>query len=150
VGSVHDIEQVYREQGRRLYYALLGYSGDPEVASEALAEAFARALASASSIREPVPWVWRVAFRLAKAELKERSRFSTSVDGEQPVPEPPELLEALSYLSERQRASIVLHYYAGYSLDEIAAILGTRKGTIGTHLHRGRARLLALLEVRDG
>jgi len=36
------------------------------------------------------------------------------------------------------------------NLEEIATILGTRKGTIGVHLHRGRARLMELLEVRDG
>jgi RNA polymerase sigma-70 factor (ECF subfamily) len=150
VESDHDIEQVYREQGDRLYYGLLGYSGDPEVAREAVAEAFARALASSSSIREPVPWVWRVAFRLAAAEMKRRSRSSSLVEGEQVIPEPVELFEALSHLSERQRATIVLHYYAGYSLDEIAAILRIRKGTVGAHLHRGRARLLELLEVHDG
>ena len=58
-------------------------------------------------------------------------------------------MEALAELSERQRASIVLHYYVGYSLEEIATILGTRKGTIGVHLHRGRARLAELLEEDD-
>jgi RNA polymerase sigma-70 factor, ECF subfamily len=146
----HDIEQVYREQGDRLYYAVLGYSGDAEVARDAVAEAFARAIASGASIREPVPWVWRVAFRIASTEMKRRSKLAPPSDTEQMAPEPPELFAALSELSERQRASIILHYYAGYSLDEVAAILGTRKGTIGTHLHRGRARLMELLEVRDG
>lgn len=146
----HDsIEHVYREQGDRLYYAVLGYSGDAEVARGAVAEAFARAIASAGSIREPVPWVWRVAFRIAATEMKRRSKLAPPADREQMAPEPPELFEALSQLSERQRAAIILHYYAGYSLDEIAAILGTRKGTVGTHLYRGRARLMELLEVRD-
>ena len=149
VEADHDLEQVYREQGDRLYYALLGYSGDPEIARDAVAEAFARALASSPSIREPVPWVWRVAFRIAGQEMKHRSRIGPPVDEARMPPVPPGLFEALAKLSDRQRASIVLHYYAGYSLDEIAAILGTRKGTVGTHLHRGRARLHELLEVQD-
>lgn len=144
------IERAYREQGDRLYYSLLGYTGDREVAREAVAEAFARAIASSGSIRSIVPWVWRVAFRIATEETKRRGRLAPLADSEQAAPVPPELFEALAQLSERQRASIVLHYYAGYSLNEIAEILGTRKGTIGTHLHRGRARLQELLEEHDG
>jgi RNA polymerase sigma-70 factor (ECF subfamily) len=150
VESDYEIERVYREQGDRLYYAVLGYTGDREVAREAVAEAFARAINSMDSIRTPVPWVWRVAFRVARDELRRRGRQVPLRDSVVSAPEPPDLMEALAQLSDRQRASIVLHYYAGYSLDEIAEILGTRKGTIGTHLHRGRARLEQLLEVRDG
>lgn len=145
-----DIEQIYRDEGDRLYYALLAYAGDPDVAREAVAESFARALASESSIREIAPWVWRVAFRIAVKDLKDRKRRADASEIDKyPAPEPRELFDVLSQLSERQRASIVLHYYVGYSLDEIADILGTRKGTIGVHLHRGRARLLELLEVDD-
>jgi RNA polymerase sigma-70 factor (ECF subfamily) len=91
-----------------------------------------------------------VAFRIAGEELRRRGAFSPLRDSELPPPEPPELFEALAQLSARQRAAVVLHYYAGYSLEEIAEILGTRKGTIGVHLHRGRARLKELLEVHDG
>jgi RNA polymerase sigma-70 factor (ECF subfamily) len=145
-----DIEQIYRDEGDRLYYAVLAFAGDPDIAREAVAEAFARALAAQSSIRQVVPWVWKVAFRLASSDLKDRKRLKAASEiEERAVPEPQDLLEALAQLPERQRASIVLHYYAGYSLDEIASILGTRKGTIGTHLHRGRARLHELLEVDD-
>jgi RNA polymerase sigma factor (sigma-70 family) len=150
VASIVEIEQVYRDQRASLYYALLAYSGDPEIARDALAEAFARAIASEDGIREPVSWVWKVAFRLAAATLRDRGRFSAVADQVQAPPEPAGLFEALDQLSERQRAAIVLHYYAGYSLDEVAMILGTRKGTIGVHLHRGRARLRELLEVHDG
>ena len=146
-----DIEQTYRDEGDRLYYALLAYTGDRDIAREAVAESFARALASGSSIREIGPWVWKVAFRVASADLRDRKRLTNSSEIEEhPVPEPEDLVEALGQLPERQRASIVLHYYAGYSLAEIASMLGTRSGTIGAHLHRGRARLHDLLEVDDG
>lgn len=146
----HDIERVYREQGDRIYHAVLGYTGDPDVAREAVAEAFTRAIGAEDSIRAVVPWLWRVAFRLAAAEMKRRGTLAPLSDREHPPPQPPELFEALSRLPDRQRAAVILHYYAGYSLEEIATILGTRKGTIGVHLHRGRARLMELLEVRDG
>jgi len=144
-----DVERAYREEGGRLYYALLGYTGDADVASEAVAEAFARAM-NEQRIRELKPWIWRVAFRVASSEMKRRARHEAIVDREVPGPEPRALIDALAELSERQRASIVLHYYGGYSLDEIGEILGLRKGTVGVHLHRGRERLRELLEVHDG
>jgi RNA polymerase sigma factor (sigma-70 family) len=150
VANEHDFEHLYREQGARLYHALLAYTGDKEISVEAVAEAFVRGIASRVDIRDPVPWIWRVAFRIAGEELRRRKRFGPLEDSEHPPPEPPELFAALNRLSARQRAAVVLHYYAGYSLDEIALILGTKKGTIGVHLHRGRARLKQILEVHDG
>jgi RNA polymerase sigma-70 factor (ECF subfamily) len=150
IATRHDFEGLYREQGARLYHALLGFTGDRDVARDAVAEAFARGISSTSAIRDPVPWLWRVAFRVAGDELKRRGGLAQLAESEQAPPEPPELFEALAQLSERQRAAVMLHYYAGYALDEIAAILGTKKGTIGVHLHRGRARLKQLLEVDDG
>jgi RNA polymerase sigma-70 factor (ECF subfamily) len=142
-----EIERAYREHGGRLYHALLGYAGDRETARDAVAEAFARALNSKESIRNVEAWVWRVAFRVAAAEM--RSGGSSPYGRSEAAPHPPELFDALRQLSPRQRAAVILHYYAGYSLEEIAGILGTRKGTIGVHLHRGRVRLKQLLEVHD-
>jgi RNA polymerase sigma factor (sigma-70 family) len=145
-----DIEEAYRAEGDRLFYALLAYSGDPEIARESVAEAFARAIASAAAIREIVPWVWQVSFRLAAAELRHRSRLAPLTEiQDHPAPVPTDLFEALARLSDRQRATIVLHY-AGYPLDEIAALLGTRRGTVGVHLYRARLRLRRLLEEHDG
>jgi RNA polymerase sigma-70 factor (ECF subfamily) len=144
------VEEAYREEGDRLYYALLAFTRNPEIAREAVSEAFARAITSADSIRELTPWLWRVAFRLATEDLKQRAQLVSANEVEDhAAPEPEDLFESLGRLSDRQRASIVLHYYAGYSLDEIALILGTKRGTIGVHLYRGRARLRHLLEEDD-
>jgi hypothetical protein len=66
-----EIERVYREAGHRLWWALLAYTGDREMASDAVAEAFARALTASDTIRDPAAWVWRVAFRVATTHLRE-------------------------------------------------------------------------------
>ncbi|MEA2579143.1 MAG: aromatic-L-amino-acid/L-tryptophan decarboxylase [Actinomycetota bacterium] len=49
---------------------LLGYTGDPEVASEAQAEAFAQLLRRGAEVRDPERWVWKAAFKIAAGELK--------------------------------------------------------------------------------
>ena len=56
-----------------------------------------------------------------------------------------ELIEALSRLSAKQRAAIVLHYAADYPIREVASILASTPGAVKVHLARGRRRLRDLL-----
>lgn len=147
--STDSIEAIYRREGHRLWWAVLAWAGDAEIASDAVAEAYAQALRRGGELRDPAAWVWRVAFRLAAGELQRRRRTLPLVEGPYEMPEPAELIEALAQLSDRQRAAVVLHHYAGYRLREIAEILGTDKATVGVHLTRGRRRLRELLEEDD-
>jgi RNA polymerase sigma-70 factor (ECF subfamily) len=147
-----DLEQIYRDTAPRLWRALLAYSGDRSIADDALAESFAQAAARGDALHAPERWVWTVAFRVAAGELKaRRERWSAT----QPVTgadasEALELLLALRELPPKQRAVLVLHYYAGYKAREIAAIVGSSAATVRVHLSAGRARLRTLLEEDDG
>jgi RNA polymerase sigma-70 factor, ECF subfamily len=144
------IEEVYRRVGQRLWWAILAFSGDREIASDAVAEAFAQALRGRDRIRSPEDWVWRVAFRVAAGELKRRRRFGAAVEDAYEMPDPArELIAALGKLSDRQRRAAVLHYYGGYSVKEVASIIGTSSATVAVHLHRARNRLRQLLEDPD-
>lgn len=145
------VEEVYREHGARLWHALLGFCGDPDVASEALAEAFAQVLRRGEAVREPLPWVWRAAFRIARGELKERARRGVAEREESYEMEEPavELVAALRRLSSRQRAAVVLHHLADYPVREVAGLLGTSSSAVRVHLTRGRRRLRVLLEERS-
>jgi RNA polymerase sigma-70 factor, ECF subfamily len=139
-----DIERLYREQGARMWRAVLAYSGDPEVTSDAVAETFAQALRRGDAVRDPERWVWRTAFRIAAGMLKERSVIGPEQDIEHSCElETPamELIEALRRLSPRQRAAVVLHHAAGYPVRDVAAILGSTPSAVKVHLKRGRDRL---------
>ena len=146
------LEAVYREQAPRLWRALLAYAGDGEIASDAVAETFAQAIARGDAIDRPEVWVWRVAFRIAAGELKDRRRRPPSVpERGYEIPDPmPELVTALAKISPNQRLSVVLHDYADRPTHEIAAILGVTRGTVHVHLSNGRRRLRDLLEDDDG
>ena len=146
-----ELEDVYREHGKRLWWALLAYSGDRELASDAVAETFARALAAKRPIRAPADWIWRVAFRLAAKEMKRRARHVEAIEESYEMDERThDLMTALEQLSARQRGAIVLHYYAGYSTREIASMTDSTSATVAVHLHRGRKKLRELLEGFDG
>lgn len=131
---------------------MLAFIGDPEVASDAVAEAFAQVLRRGDAIHDPTRWVWRSAFRIAAGMAKERRRIGPEQDVgfsyEMELPAR-ELVDALRQLSPRQRASVVLHHAAGYPVREVAAILGSTPAAVKVHLKRGRDRLRRLLE-EDG
>ena len=131
----------------------MAFAGDQEVASDAVNEAFAQALARAGEIREPAKWVWRAAFRIASGELKQRRRLVPPAEGRgaaDPAAEPAaELLSALAKLPPKQRAALVLHYYADLPTRDIAVILGSSAATVRVHLSVGRKRLRGLLEAED-
>jgi RNA polymerase sigma-70 factor (ECF subfamily) len=93
-------------------------------------------------------WIWRVAFRVAAGELKERRKLVKAADdGAYEMPEPAwEIIRALARLSPMQRAAIVLHHYGGYPSKEIAVILGSTSAAVRVHLSAGRRRLREMLE----
>lgn len=148
VAASDAIEAVYRQEGDRLWRALFAFSGNEDVASDAVAEAFAQALRRGSQIRDPRSWVWRSAFRLAAGDLKRQSAVSHG-----PIPEGAfhdvhadgQLLAALQGLTPQQRAVIVLHYYADCPVREIARRTGINQLAVRAHLSRGRKHLRVLL-----
>ncbi|MEX0985218.1 MAG: sigma-70 family RNA polymerase sigma factor [Actinomycetota bacterium] len=151
VTARQDIEVLYREHGNRLWWALVAFSGDREVASDAEAEAFAQALRRGDDIRDPLAWIWKAAFRIAAGDLQQRSRFAPVVaEPSYELPEPAaEVAGALLQLPARQRAAVVLYYYADRPVREIAQLLETSPSTVSVHLHRGRNRLRDLLGDDD-
>ena len=140
------VEDAYRQHSAQMWRALLAYSGDPDIASDAVAEAFAQALRRNGAIRSVVPWVWRAAYRIAAGELKERRRLLPEVDRAQDNPVADlDLSTALMQVSPRQRASLFLYYYGDYQPREIARMIGSSQSAVRVHLHRGRKRLAQLL-----
>jgi RNA polymerase sigma-70 factor (ECF subfamily) len=148
IGARSEVESVYRQDGDRLWRSLYAYAGNADVASDAVAEAFAQALRRGTAIRDVRGWVWRSAFRLAAGDLKRQSSLSRG-----PVPEgalhdahpDEELLQALQGLTPQQRAVIVLHYYADCPVREIARRTGINPLAVRAHLSRGRKHLRVLL-----
>lgn len=145
--STDPIERAYLEHAGRLWRSLVLFCGEPEVASDAVSEAFAQAISRGAAIVDVDRWVWRSAFNIARGELKRRHAHNDELpDLPDVVPtETIELVEALLQLSPKQRSSVILHHYAGYSTKETARIIGSTSGAVGIHLDRGRKRLKELL-----
>ena len=144
-------EALYRAHGSRLLRNVLLYSGDREIANDAVAEAFAQAMRRGEAVRDPLAWVTRAAFKIAAGALKERRRTDYPL-AEQPyeMPEPAvELVAAFARLSPKQRAAVILHHRDGYTLAEVADLIGSTTSAVGVHLNRARKRLRDLMGDHD-
>ncbi len=145
------LEAVYRQEGPRLWRALIAFSGDPDLASDSVSEAFTQALARGDGLRDPAAWIWSVAFRVAKGALNDRRRsVDHAPEGSYDLPETlTDVIAALGALSPNQRLAVVLHDYADRPTDEIARLLGSSRATVHVHLSQGRRRLRRILEADD-
>jgi RNA polymerase sigma-70 factor (ECF subfamily) len=147
---------VFQESARPLWRVLFAYTGGRrDLADDAVAEAFARAIEHDGQIREPVPWLYRTAFRAANAEMRVRGREPEDAhDGAAPDEAPGDLrrlVGVLRRLSPAERAAVVLHYEVDLPVADVARRMGTSAAAVRVHLHRGRRRLRSLLgeeEVR--
>lgn len=139
------LDWVYRRYSQRIYRYAYARLGDPGLAREVTAEVFAHLLRGLPAYRIPPEhvlasfsaWLYRVAHnvlvswlrrasrrREAPEELAEASGLALSHALEQVLLRQ-DVREVLARLTEAQRAVILLRYYEGLSLAEVAALLGT-------------------------
>lgn len=145
------VEALYRADGDRLWRAIYAFAGDPEVASDAVAEAFAQVLRRGDAITNPQAWVWKAGFRLAAGELKKRGSTTPHLpdvgylDHEVDIA----LIDALAQLPPRQRVALVLFYYVDAPVREVARRTGMSQLAVRANLSRGRKRLKQILGDRN-
>jgi RNA polymerase sigma-70 factor (ECF subfamily) len=137
------VERLYRDHGTRLWRGIYAFSGGrADVADDAVAEAFARALERKEQIREPLPWLYRVAFQQASTLLRKERRTQPEVSAEHGafarVEGSDGSIGAFEVLPPSQRAAVFLHYYADMSVSDIARARGLTTVAVRVQLHRAR------------
>jgi RNA polymerase sigma-70 factor (ECF subfamily) len=147
--TLSEIEDLYRKHAAKLWRSLVAFTGDPDIASDAVAEAFAQVMARGEAVRDPGRWVWRVAYRFAAGQLQRRDLndldAARSVDASDTIERDADLMSALAQLPQRQRAAIVLHYLVDLPTRDIARTLRVTPTTVRVLLLQGRRRLRELL-----
>ena len=125
---------------------------DPADAEDAVQEVFLKLLTAAPQFRDAGhERAWLIRATLHRAADLRRLAANRNVPLEEAAlaaaPEPESALrDAVRALPEKYSAVIHLHYYEGYSIREIAKLLGVPAPTVGTRLARGRERLRQLLK----
>ncbi len=118
---------------------------------DAIGEAICKAWQKRDTLRSERyfnTWLVRILIRECIA-IQRRQRRTTPVEQLMPPDVPTQnedLRLALSRLPQKLRAATVLHYMEGYSVQEVASMLGTTKGAVCSRLSRARESLRALLK----
>jgi RNA polymerase sigma-70 factor, ECF subfamily len=141
-----------------LAYALSGNrAGAEDLAQEAFLAAH-RNWPRVSAYDKPEAWVRRVVanlsvsfFRRRMVEARALGRLALRREPALPelTAEDAEFWAAVRSLPRRQAQVVALHYLEDLPVGRIAEILGVTEGTVKAHLHAGRARLVAKLELEE-
>jgi RNA polymerase sigma factor (sigma-70 family) len=144
-------EVVVRRETPRLFGIAYTILRDRDEAADAVQDVvFAawRSWAKTAAYDDPGPWLTRICVNRCISRsgvLRRRHRLATAYEADAaalvPAPADPALALAFGHLSRRQRAVVTLHYQAGYTLNECAALMGCRPGTVRSHLSRALASL---------
>lgn len=126
-------------------------TGSAAAAEDAVHEVFLRCIDRLQSVDHPRSYLrsavvneCRSQFR--RGQLAERYRRQAGPTPDQELPhELLETREALSVLTPRQRAAVVLRYFVDLPDDEIADVLGCRPTTVRSLVHRALAQLREVL-----
>jgi RNA polymerase sigma-70 factor, ECF subfamily len=163
---------LFRRHRDRLWAVALRTVGDREDAADALQEAMLSAHRNASRFRGEsavTTWLHRIVVNACVDRLRRRAAHRTVPmpgqdsgedeerwhTGRQELAAPGAdydthdtamvVREALAQLPYEQRASLVLVDLEGYSVTEVAEMMGVAEGTIKSRCSRGRTRLATLL-----
>ena len=134
----------------RLSYTYLKSTHDAEDICQTV---FLKLLTSGQTFASPAhekAWIIRTTANACKDALRSTFRRRTvalEAAAATAAPEAPdsEVLEAVMALPENYREAVYLHYFEGYSVREIAGLLGRSEAAVTAHLSRGRHKLRTTL-----
>ena len=131
---------------------------DDDTAHEIASEAFVRLLGRWTRVESPQSYLYMIATNLIrdhwrKAERERRAIRSVTagaaVDEVAFPVQDVDVRNLIASLPPRLRDPFLLHYYAGFPVKEVAALLHRPEGTIKADLFAARARLKTALGERD-
>ena len=153
-----DLVRAEQESLRRFLLALCG--GDASLADDIAQDALVRAYVASGSflgMSKFSTWLFRIAYNCYVDHHRKPRLETISSDTKQALSVPANdetdsgfrhqrLYQALESLPEKEKASIVLHYFEDRSIKEISSILQVPQGTVKYYLSTGRNHLKSILQ----
>ena len=149
--AYNDVSRAISQYGRSVQSLAFVYMKNRFDAEDIAQDVFVTYLRKAPrfpSAQKERAWLMQVTANRCKSAL--RARYREELPLTEDISYLPEeeslLLQAVLKLEDIYRIPIHLHYYEGYSLDEIAKLMKVPRGTVGSWLSRGREKLKKRLE----
>ena len=134
--------QTYSDMILRLSYTYLKSTQDAEDICQTV---FLKLLTGGMVFDSPEhekAWILRTAANACKDALRAAHRRCVGLEAVAEAAAPDSaVLDAVMALPEKYREAVYLYYYEGYSVREVAALLGRSEAAVSAHLSRGRKSL---------
>lgn len=160
--SMAYFEELYEKYATDVLRVSYFYLGDRQKAEDVTQDVFVRLITNAPDLQEGREKSWLLKVALNRCRDLWRGAWVKRVILGSPafelVPAPDEismltdqqeLMSAINQLPANFKEVILLHYYQGYGITEIAEMMELPEGTISSRLSRGRKKLESILKGGD-
>ncbi|MGF2614425.1 sigma-70 family RNA polymerase sigma factor [Rossellomorea vietnamensis] len=150
-GNDKAFQELVEEEKNKLYRMAYLYVKNENDAIDIVHETIYKAYVSIKKLKEPdyfTTWLTKILINTALDYIKknkniipfdEIERYETNE--KVPIAENLDLVDALDRLEEKYKTVIILRYYKGLQVNEIANMLDCPEGTVKTNLHRAINKL---------
>lgn len=177
-GDAEALSLIYEKMYKRVYYLALRMTGSPEDAEDAAQETFIAAFDSIGNLEKPEAfesWLFQICSNRCRNTLRKNSRTVALEEDEEgntildDMADPNEsiipetalqdaeqrrlIMETVQALPQNQKECVLMFYFSGIGVKEIAAELGCSEGTVKSRLNYARAKIkesILAIEKRDG
>lgn len=158
-GDMAYFEEIYEKYATDVLRVSYFYLGDRQKAEDVCQDVFVRLITNAPVLQEGREKAWLLKVALNRCRDLWRGAWVKRVILGSPafelIPAPDEIgkladqqeiMGAIHQLPASFREVILLHYYQGYGITEIAEMMDLPEGTISSRLSRGRKKLESILK----
>lgn len=155
-------EELYEKYATDVLRVCYFYLGDRQKAEDVCQDVFVRLITNAPELQEGREKAWLLKVALNRCRDLWRGAWLKRVVLGSPafelVPAPDEIgkladqqemMQAINQLPSTFKEVILLHYYQGWGISEIAEMMELPEGTISSRLSRGRKKLESILKGGD-
>jgi RNA polymerase sigma-70 factor (ECF subfamily) len=151
--SLRSIEEIYECHANMIYQVSFSYMKNAWDTEDIVEDVFVNLLKSKitfQSIEHEKAWLLRTAVNLCKNSLKHWRRKNVNIDDyanlQSRNSQTSETFRAVMELPDKYKEAIYLHYYEGYTSEEISKILKRNQSTVRNHLQEAKKLLKEVLE----
>ena len=161
-GGMATFEELYERYATDVLRVCYFYLGDRQKAEDVCQDVFVRLITTSPTLQEGREKAWLLKVALNRCRDLWRGAWLKRVVLGSPafelVPAPDEIdslaekqeiMQAINQLPATFKEVILLHYYQGYGISEIAEMMELPEGTISSRLSRGRKKLESILKGGD-
>ena len=161
-GGMAYFEELYERYATDVLRVCYFYLGDRQKAEDVCQDVFVRLMTTSPQLQEGREKAWLLKVALNRCRDLWRGAWLKRVVLGSPafelVPAPDEIdsladrqeiMQAINQLPAAFKEVILLHYYQGYGISEIAEMMELPEGTISSRLSRGRKKLESILKGGD-